>query len=357
ATDLQAQFVIHNDFGSVSNLLTINDSADEKVTNFTVNNGAVTTTDGSLRVQVTGHPFGRGVSLLTGSAGNSVTVLGTRKGEPLTLDTRDGLDVVNIGNGSVQNIRGNVIVKNPRSFSDLFVDNSEAANFSADVVISPTGILGLAPAMITYAPAEIQDMEVFGGTSPSTYRVTGSFAGSFLYLDTSAGKGRVVLGNNGVVNDGLFPGLVLLAGGGKTDLGIDNSRGGAAKVTTSDDGLDGLITAGLEFADLSSVGVVLGRFADQLTVSHTEAGTPPRSLLGGGDDGAVVAALDSPLTVAAGAGNDLMLGGVGKETFVLGPGTDRVIGRGGDDTVVWSFGAGNALVDGGAGNSTLVVNG
>lgn len=63
------------------------------------------------------------------------------------------------------------------------------------------------------------------------------------------------------------------------------------------------------------------------------------------------------MTLSAGPGDDLMLGGPRNDTFILGSGNDMVIGRGGGGTIVWSSGDGNALVDGGTGNSQLIVNG
>ena len=62
ARDLLARFVIHNDLGGIQNQITINDSNNKKVTNFTVNNETVTTADGSLSVQLTGQAFGGGIN-------------------------------------------------------------------------------------------------------------------------------------------------------------------------------------------------------------------------------------------------------------------------------------------------------
>jgi hypothetical protein len=360
ASALLARFTIHNELGGLSNQLTINDSASRALTNFTVNGATVTTSNGSLSVQLTGQPFGGGISLITGSAGDGVNVLATRAGEPLSLNSRSGLDVITIGDGSVQNIRGDVTVRNNRSFSDLTVDNSLAPDFAGTVTISPTSIVGLAPATISYPATEIGDMEVHTGTSQGIYQVTGSFAGSYLYVANGSGNGHVILGNNGVVNDASFPGLVLLQGGAGTDvLTIDNSAGGAADITFSQPGLSGLTTAGLQFSDFKAVDVQLGGGDD---VAHVNAVTAPLTVNGSGGNDTMIVGTDPSqvlfgVNLIAGAGDDLMLGGPRDDTFVLGSGNDTVLARGGDDTIVWNSGDGNARVDGGTGNSRLVVNG
>src|SRR5262249_2676227 len=100
ATALLARFTIHNELGGGNNQIPRNDSASRTLTNFTINNAAITTSDGSLSVQIIGQPFGGGISLITGSAGDGVNVLATRAGEPLTLNSRGGPDVVTIGDGS-----------------------------------------------------------------------------------------------------------------------------------------------------------------------------------------------------------------------------------------------------------------
>jgi hypothetical protein len=130
------------------------------------------------------------------------------------------------------------------------VDNSQAPDFAGVVTISPTAIVGLAPATISYPATDIGDMEVYTGTNHGTYRVTGSVGGSYLYVDNGTGSGDVILGNNGVVDDTSFRGLVLLQGGpGHDTLTVDNSAGAAADITLDQTGLTGLITAGLRFAD------------------------------------------------------------------------------------------------------------
>src|SRR5439155_6528758 len=135
----------------------------------------------------------------TGSAINALTVVGTRAGEPLTLSTAGGLDDVKLGDGSVQGLRGDVRVTNPVSFSDVTVDNSRDVNFAANVFVSPTSIKGLAPATIWYNPTDLNDLEIKGGGGPTTYRITGAIAGSFIELTGGASDDVFLVGNNGVV--------------------------------------------------------------------------------------------------------------------------------------------------------------
>jgi hypothetical protein len=54
------------------------------------------------------------------------------------------------------------------------VDNSQATDFTGTATISSTAITGLAPAVISYVPADLDSLEVYGGNSAGTYQVTGS---------------------------------------------------------------------------------------------------------------------------------------------------------------------------------------
>src|SRR5262249_13436303 len=117
--------------------------------------------------------------------------------------------------------------------------------------------------------------------------------------------------------------------------------------------------AGLRFAGFQAVDVQLGAGDD---VAHINAVNAPLTIhAGGGNDTMIVSTDPSQVlfgtTLIAGPGDDLMLGGPRNDTFLLGSGNDQVIGRGGDATIVWSTGDGNAQVDGGTGSSQLIVNG
>src|SRR5262249_57429566 len=117
--------------------------------------------------------------------------------------------------------------------------------------------------------------------------------------------------------------------------------------------------AGLRFAGFQAVDVQLGAGDD---VAHVNAVNAPLTIhAGGGNDTMIVSTDPSQVlfgtTLIAGPGDDLMLGGPRNDTFLLGSGNDQVIARDGDDTIVWKSGDGDALVDGGPGTNQLLVNG
>lgn len=306
ATALAARFTINNTDANGDRLV-INDGARTTLGNYVTNGSSYTTTDDTLSVTLTGQAFTGGVMVTTGSAINAVQVLSTRRNEPLTLETRDGVDVVTIGKGTVRNVLGNVVVRNSNSFSDLIVDNSQAVDFTANVTISPTGITGLAPATISFNARDLEDLQVFGGTSGSTYRLTGSLAGSFVFLDAGLGNDQVIVGNNGVISDATFPGKVILDGGlGSDTVTLDDARGPARQLVTTATGVDGLISDGLEFSDFDQINVLLGSGADTIRVATAQEGPAYRFDLGGGADTATVVPLAGPLTVNGQAGNDVL---------------------------------------------------
>jgi hypothetical protein len=302
ASDLLAQFTINN--FNASDTLIIDDSSNTTALDYRVDGDTITTTLGTLNIQLGGTPMGGGIFLTTGRALTSVDVLATRAGEPVTLDTAFGQDVVTIGDGSVQNILGNVTVENTNSFSSLIVDDSQAPAFSGSVNISATGITGLAPASILYSTGEIDSLEVYGGTNDPTYNVSTSMAGSFVYLDTGPGANQVVVGDNGVIDDASFPGQVLLDGNASSEVVLDNSAGGPRNVETDLIGLEGLNSTGIDFSHFGNAVVSLGNGSNNLTVFNTIVGTAFTFNMGDGDGTVHVNALNTPLTVNTQDGSD-----------------------------------------------------
>jgi hypothetical protein len=71
-----------------------------------------------------------------------------------------------------------------------------------------------------------------------------------------------------------------------------------------------------------------------------------------GDDTVTVSkAIEIPVTMRGGAGQDLLVGGSGPDKLMGGPGDDHLAGRGGDDLIYG--GPGNDAIVGGAGNDVL----
>src|SRR5262249_43142912 len=162
------------------------------------------------------------------------------------LNTADSHEHVLISNThlSVEDILGDVIVRNtsPGGFTDLTVENQGGANAASAVTVSDTAIVGLAPAVIRYDNSSIDELTGFGGKSDTTYSPTGSLRGSDLGLGIGSGKSSLILGNEGRVNPGLFPGSIFLVGGGTDSrLIIDDSAETAARdVAFSNEDIAGL---------------------------------------------------------------------------------------------------------------------
>lgn len=73
---------------------------------------------------------------------------------------------------------------------------------------------------------------------------------------------------------------------------------------------------------------------------------------GQGDDSvSVSSAIELPVTMRGGPGNDILLGGSGPDKLIGGEGNDKVAGRGGDDVLYG--GPGNDELLGGSGNDVL----
>jgi Ca2+-binding RTX toxin-like protein len=71
-----------------------------------------------------------------------------------------------------------------------------------------------------------------------------------------------------------------------------------------------------------------------------------------GDDTVTVSrAIEIPVTMRGGAGQDLLVGGSGPDKLIGGPGDDHLAGRGGDDLIYG--GPGNDVIVGGTGNDVL----
>jgi hypothetical protein len=333
ASSLLARFQVTTDAAG-SGSFTINDGARPTGTNYRVQrNGnalGITTADSSLDVTLQDNTFENGFTLITGRSFDTVDVLATRAGEPLTLDTRGSNESVQIGDGDVRDVLGDVIVTNtaPGGFTDLVVDNRAAVNAAAAVTVSASSITGLAPAAVRYSSSSTDELTIFGGTSNTTYSLTGSLGGSTLSLTTGSGLDTVAVGNNGVVNDVFFPGSLEVQGSGQDRLEIDNSNGAAASVSLTNGQVNGFTFEPIQFTGFATLGLGLGGSGNTFSVNSTTASPGKIDVTSAGDlTLAQSSMLGNDLDVSTTAGNVTVAGTVttgGGTLFVQTPDANSI---------------------------------
>ena len=169
---------------------------------------------------------------------------------PLTVSSTGGADVVTIGNaGSLQGIKGTVLVQNPPSFTDLIIDGSAdttPVNATMAIVtisgVQQGRITGLTPpsAEIDYVAGDLNSLEVKAGSAGGTVTNTMSLPGSLhtTTLDLGAGGYTVnVQGTAGalIINGGSGNDTVKV---GSTASTLDTIQG--AVTVNGQDGFDTL---------------------------------------------------------------------------------------------------------------------
>ncbi len=188
-----------------SDTINVNDSADTVartvVLNTFVSGGANFGSITGLAAEIDYKFVGTsGVNLTTGSAADTVNVLAT--GVATSLSSSGGRDTVNVGNGTMQNIRGALSVQNPPSFTTLNVDDSAdtvartvTLNTSDSGIQNWSVITGLAPATIDFSNFDISSLNVRTGVGNDTVNVLAT--GVATNLSTSGGHDTVNVGNAG----------------------------------------------------------------------------------------------------------------------------------------------------------------
>jgi Ca2+-binding RTX toxin-like protein len=114
------------------------------------------------------------VSFWAGSGADVVNVFSTAAGAPLYIDNAGGADAVNIGGASsVQNIRGDIFLRNSPNYTALTIDDgADSVARNAIVGTIPSGpyagwgfITGLAPANINYNYADTSSVTIHTGAA------------------------------------------------------------------------------------------------------------------------------------------------------------------------------------------------
>lgn len=224
-----------------------------------------------LNVDLQGGTFQGDIFLKTGTNQDIVNVDGTRLNEVVVLDSAGGNEDVFLGDGSMQNILGQVNVTNSSAgFTDLTLINDVALNASTTVTISESQVTGLAPAPILFLDSSIDDLAILGGVNPSVYEITGGLGGSHFSLILFNEGNIVRVGDNGLV-DFTWQSMAIQGGGSGNRLEFDDSAHAADTTVTIGDqyvsGLGGLPE--VQYGGFTSVQVALGTAANGLVVQNS----------------------------------------------------------------------------------------
>jgi hypothetical protein len=203
----------------------------------------------------------------------------------------------------------------------------------AGIAAAVAGIGAFAtPAVAATAPTATLDN--------GTVTITGTAVRDLIGVTAGANQLTVDFGLNGTV-DAHFPMSAVQrvsVAGGAGDDGVDVNGSGVGSVPIVVNGGSGDDGMGV-VADADRDGV----------------GDAPVTILGGGGNDQIIASVPGPTTVNAGAGDDLVeggLAGIGHENILLGDGNDKFVSE-----LSGPVGARSDTVDGGAGKDTMETRG
>ena len=272
-------------------------------------------------------------TLLFNAANISENIVLSANGSRLRL-TRDVASIVLDVDG-VQTVNINAL-----GGADNLVVNNLAGTAVTQVNIDLAGIIGT-----TNGDAAADTVTINGTPGADTFNVAANGAAVEV-----TGPGALVR----VINGELANDRIVITGVGGDLVNVNGTDGpDTMQVVTSP-------VAGFARVFVSGFTVPVD-VNGALTLSVNGLGGPDMITAANG-----LAALNIPIILDGGDGDDTILGGDANETIIGGPGNDFVSGgRGndlillgdGDDTFSWSPGDGSDIVEGGSGNNTLIFNG
>jgi hypothetical protein len=326
-------------------------------------------------------PFLFGVVLNLGTGNTLVNVQGATNSLAINnVSFAGGPTVVNVGlNGSLAGILMPVTIVNstPRAFV-VHVDDFADGTAHPNVVLSATGLTGLAPAAINYTSSQLSSLLVRTGSGGATVHVSAMSTGTALVgnaagTNTLVGPNAATTWNINAQNAGNLAGLNLsfsafqnLTGGSLADdfvfngAGVDGTLDGGGGANTLDESAYGApVTVDLTADSATGVGVgfanvrsFVGSAGGGNTLDGPAAATTWN--LSGSDAGT----LSGGFAFTA-FGN--LNGGTGNNTFVIGSGgsLDGTLngGAGGTNTLDYSAYTASVIVDLQTGLATAVAGG
>jgi hypothetical protein len=206
-------------------------------------NAPATTTVGSLTFH-DGGSNATAVTIITGTAADTVNVLSIYGNDPFVVHGNSGGDVANLGQaGVLTNIAGPISFDNSGSFTTLNLDDSadgtgRTATFTDDGTSGH--VSGTGAALISWADSDTTNITLSMGTNNDTANVQAYAAAiGSLTIQGTSGADIVNIGNAGSVQSILTSVIVRNAGSFST-LTIDDSADSTGRVATiTDDGTFG----------------------------------------------------------------------------------------------------------------------
>ena len=255
---------------------------------------------------------GAGLTIITGTAADTVNILSVFNTDTLTVQGNNGADVVNIGKaGSVHGIAGSVTIKNTFSYSALTIDDSADVTGQTGTVMSGS-ITGIAPAAINWLTTDISSVLLNNGKGNDTVSVTATL-NSLTIQGTDGNDDYVFIGNGSV--QGIMAPVTIKNTLGHTHLDIDDSAdatGREAFFTAT--GVSGVAPGAISWTEsgVDQVAVTFGGGDDLVHVFSSPAGVTTAIFLGNGNNRCSIAG--SGLHAAS---SNYIHGGSGDDVFTI----------------------------------------
>ena len=234
-------------------------------------------------------------TLNTGTAADVVNILSTASGRALYTNSAAGQDIVNVGNvtNGVQSILSNIEVRNAPSFTTLNInDNANAVARSAtfDITGSLGYVIGLAPAVISWANADLGSVTLTTGTGSDVVSVDRLSRPAT--IKNAGGPDTIAAGNdvNGMqsitgtlfINGTPYAGQTLLLDDTANTVGRATVYSGTT--SNANKFLTGLAPAQITLSDSGAVTLLQGGGSDSFTVS-ADVNVPLNVYGNAGNDG------------------------------------------------------------------------
>ena len=315
------------------------------------------TAPGSAQMRITGLGMSdqilyedvTNVNVRLGAVGDFFTVAATAAGVITTVETGGGADVVNVGNGTVNDIRG-----------ALNIDQVNPVNGGADLVVlndstDPTPSIGTVDRP---AGAALGTGVLTGFGMGAAVNLTGTEA---VRINTGPADDNVIL-TAAFLAAPAFAVNQFLDGGGNDGVTFHGTDGDDYIRVSRRDGpngaeviieINGQTIVG-DYLGGETVRVLAGRGDDTVIFDESAAATWRAELFGEAGNDHLVGSLRNDL-LDGGKGHDVLDGGGGDDTLQGGVGADTLYGGMDNDSLQGD--EGNDSLNGGTGTNTLVESG